>query len=152
MDTTYKFWCELTLQPARDHVANQVSVTLDGTIYYQSDVVSTTTIKITQLLIPGPHDLCIFFQGNSALDQNQALKIVDLTINGVCDPRFVWAGEYTPNYPEPWFSEQIAKGHSPSTSLSNTDYLGWNGTWCLRFGSPMFTWIHQTQNLGWIYD
>lgn len=33
----------------------------------------------------------------------------------------------------------------------NSNYLGWNGYWELEFTTPIFTWIHETQQLGWIY-
>lgn len=33
----------------------------------------------------------------------------------------------------------------------NSNYLGWNGHWELEFTTPIFTWIHETQQLGWIY-
>jgi hypothetical protein len=33
----------------------------------------------------------------------------------------------------------------------NSNYLGWNGHWELEFTTPIFTWIHETQHLGWIY-
>jgi hypothetical protein len=29
--------------------------------------------------------------------------------------------------------------------------MGWNGRWELNFRVPIFTWIHQLENLGWIY-
>ena len=34
---------------------------------------------------------------------------------------------------------------------SNSNYLSWNGEWRLEFTTPIFTWLHKTQHLGWIY-
>lgn len=31
-------------------------------------------------------------------------------------------------------------------------YIAWNGVWVLDFTVPVYTWMHQTQGLGWIYD
>ena len=31
-------------------------------------------------------------------------------------------------------------------------YLAWNGIWILDFTVPVYTWMHETQGLGWIYD
>jgi hypothetical protein len=31
-------------------------------------------------------------------------------------------------------------------------YLAWNGVWTLDFTVPVYTWMHKTQGLGWIYD
>ena len=52
----------------------------------------------------------------------------------------------------PWYYQQIEKGIILDDELTNIDYLGWPGTWTLDFTSPVFTWIHQIQSLGWIYD
>jgi len=85
---------------------------------------------------------------NKATDDATTAVIIDsVSFFGIQDPKFVWAGVYRPNYPEPWASEQT----NLASELSPHTYLGWNGCWSLTFGVPVFTWIHQTQNLGWIY-
>ena len=33
-----------------------------------------------------------------------------------------------------------------------SNYLGWNGEWTLEITTPIFTWIHETQQLGWVYE
>jgi hypothetical protein len=83
----------------------------------------------------------------SGLDK--AVVIESISFFGISDPRFVWTGEYCPEYPEPWYSSQEIK---PEPLLKNHTYLGWNGKWTLTFTVPVFTWIHRVQNLGWIYD
>jgi len=83
----------------------------------------------------------------SANDPTTAVIVDSVSFFGIQDPRFAWAGVYRPNYPEPWASEQT----DLVSELSPHTYLGWNGCWSLTFGVPVFTWIHQTQNLGWIY-
>jgi hypothetical protein len=35
--------------------------------------------------------------------------------------------------------------------LSSCNYLGWNGEWVLPFEVPVFKWLHDIENLGWIY-
>tara|TARA_R110000868_G_scaffold295331_1_gene555741 strand:- start:1003 stop:1431 length:429 start_codon:yes stop_codon:yes gene_type:complete len=85
---------------------------------------------------------------NKATDDATTAVIIDsVSFFGIRDPKFAWAGVYRPNYPEPWASEQT----NLASELSPHTYLGWNGCWSLTFGVPVFTWIHQTQNLGWIY-
>jgi hypothetical protein len=80
---------------------------------------------------------------------DKAVIIESISFFGINDPKFVWNGEYRPDYPEPWYSEQIIK---PEPLLKNHTYLSWNGKWTLTFTVPVFTWIHRVQNLGWIYD
>ena len=76
-------------------------------------------------------------------DPTTAVIIKSIEFFGIADPKFIWAGKYYPDYPE-HYPEKI----SPRLAQ---DYLGWNGVYLLEFSIPVFTWIHQTQNLGWIY-
>lgn len=78
--------------------------------------------------------------------------IEQVSFFGISDPRFIWIGEYRPLYPEPWASQQREAGNAPSEILNNTNTLTWNGEWKLEFCSPVFTWIHKLQKLGWIYS
>ena len=84
-----------------------------------------------------------------AADAVTAVEFVSVSFFGIGDPKFAWAGVYTPVYPEPWASEQLTT--LPCTITPQT-YLGWNGTWRLDFSVPVFTWIHRVQNLGWLYQ
>ena len=83
---------------------------------------------------------------------DKAVVIERITMFGISDPKFVWAGVYTPEYPKKWAKEQKKAGVVLEQHLTNHNYLGWNGKWTLTFGVPVFTWVHKTQNLGWIYD
>jgi hypothetical protein len=83
-----------------------------------------------------------------ALNLDKAVIIESVSFFGITDSRFVWCGEYTPVYPEPWFSEQHPQ---PPKVIPSATYLGWNGQWKLGFTVPVFTWIHQIQSLGWLY-
>jgi hypothetical protein len=81
-------------------------------------------------------------------DQHTAVIIDKIEFFGISDPKFVWMGTYTPDYPEPWYSQQQPP---PQPQLTNVTYMGWNGAWRLDFDIPVFSWIHQVQNLGWIH-
>jgi hypothetical protein len=84
--------------------------------------------------------------------QNQEAVIIDrVSFFGIEDPKFAWAGIYEPQYPEPWASQQQSQGVVLKQQLSPHTYLGWPGKWQLTFTVPVFTWIHKTQNLGWMY-
>jgi hypothetical protein len=82
-------------------------------------------------------------------DQHTAVVIDKIEFFGISDPKFVWLGTYTPDYPEPWYSQQHPV---PPPTLTNVTYMGWNGTWRLNFDIPVFSWIHRVKDLGWIYD
>jgi hypothetical protein len=76
-------------------------------------------------------------------DHETAVIVKSISFFGIEDPRFVWAGTYYPDYP----------AHYPdkTSPLPGHGYLGWNGVYELEFSVPVFTWMHQTQSLGWIY-
>jgi len=80
---------------------------------------------------------------------DKAVVIESVCFFDITDNRFIWLGEYRPEYPEPWYSQQTIR---PEPLLKNHTYLSWNGKWTLTFDVPVFTWIHRVQNLGWIYD
>jgi hypothetical protein len=82
-------------------------------------------------------------------DPSTAVIVNQLSFFGISDPRFIWQGQYRPEYPDTY---QRGQQPPPEAILTNTDYLGWNGIWTLEFDVPIFTWIHRVQNLGWIYD
>jgi hypothetical protein len=77
-------------------------------------------------------------------DHATAVIVKDIEFFGISDPKFVWSGTYYPDYPD----------HYPNkmSPLPGQGYLGWNGVYELKFTVPVFTWIHQIQNLGWIYQ
>ena len=76
-------------------------------------------------------------------DPDTAVEIVSVSFFGINDPQFAWAGVYTPAYPKHW---------SGPAELPGQTYLGWNGVWQLKFSVPVFSWMHQKLNLGWLYQ
>lgn len=76
-------------------------------------------------------------------DPDTAVEIVSVSFFGITDPQFAWAGVYTPAYPPHLTGPCRLQGHT---------YLGWNGIWTLEFSVPVFSWMHQTLNLGWLYQ
>lgn len=115
--------------------------------------------RYTQLV--GPVDINIRFHTDldqetltveqahkSDMDSTTAVIVESVSFFGIQDPRFVWAGRYMPQYPLPWASEQT----DLPLELEAHTYLGWNGTWSLTFGVPVFLWMHRIQNRGWIYQ
>lgn len=82
--------------------------------------------------------------GKDELDPTTALIIDQIQFNGMTDPKFVYQGIYYPTYPKHLSNKDSIVPHQT--------YLSWNGTWRLAFTLPIYTWIHKTLDLGWIYD
>jgi hypothetical protein len=100
-------------------------------------------------LLPGANKFILEFTNKTNATPDMAVEIVAVSFEGMTLDRFKWSSRYYPTYPEPWASEQtdsLPKVHHSAT------YLGWNGRWELEFSTPVFTWIHRLENLGWIYS
>ena len=149
MATEYRVKLAVSLFPVIGHSFPEVQVSVPG--------------QTIQTLLHRPEKFELEFTGTTGwleiqmvnkapTDQHTAIIIDKIEFFGIHDPKFVWQGQYIPEYPEPWATEQKADGVVLDSELSNVTYLGWNGTWRLRFGIPVFTWIHEIQNLGWIHD
>jgi hypothetical protein len=108
----------------------------------------TMTLEFNLDLEPGTQVFSIEFYNKTNETPDMAVEIESVTIEGMTLDRFKWAGKYYPNYPEPWASMQTKV--LPAVHDSAT-FLGWNGRWDLEFETPIFTWIHKLENLGWIY-
>ena len=107
------------------------------------------TLQFNLDLTKGSHTVFIDFYNKTNDTPSMALEISSVAFEGMTLDRFKWSSRYYPVYPEPWASEQtdtLPKFQSSAT------YLGWNGRWELYFETPIFTWIHRLENLGWIYD
>lgn len=136
----------VTLTPKLSMVAPEVFVSVPGHVIRET----LWETKRIELEFDAPVGwLEIVFMNKPELDHDMAVVIDSVEFFGIADPKFVWAGVYTPKYPEPWYSEQIEK---PPVQLPQQNYMGWNGHWRLDFTVPVFTWMHQTLNLGWIYQ
>ena len=81
-------------------------------------------------------------------DQEQYINIVKLSVMDMESPKITLQSQYKPDYPEPWYSQQSPV---PDNILYGYNHLGWNGTWSLTTTAPIFTWLHKTLELGWIY-
>ena len=97
-------------------------------------------------------DICSLHVEFMDKKDQEAVIIEKVSFFGIEDPRFAWAGIYRPRYPEPWATEQTNAGIVLTSELCPHTYLSWPGPWTLTIGVPIFTWIHNLQNLGWIYD
>jgi hypothetical protein len=88
--------------------------------------------------------LSIEHYGKAELDPTTALIIDKVKFNNLSNPKFVYRGVYYPSYPK-----HLAGN---DTVIPCKNYLSWNGVWHLDFTLPIYTWIHTSLDLGWIYD
>ena len=75
------------------------------------------------------------------IEKDQLIHIKYIEIDEIDIGALVYAGVYTPEYPEPWYSQQQAKKLTPPKSLTNVTAMGHNGAWELEFKSPFYMWL-----------
>ena len=78
------------------------------------------------------------------LDPDTAIIVKSISFNGISNPKFAWQGIYYPQYPKHLADQP--------KSLPGQTYLSWNGVYRLAVTVPIFTWMHQTLGLGWVFD
>jgi len=73
--------------------------------------------------------------------KDQLLHIKSIEIDDIDLGHLVYEGIYTPDYPEPWATQQRASGQDLTESFKNVTKMGHNGTWSLTFKSPFYMWL-----------
>ena len=53
----------------------------------------------------------------------------------------MFEGTYTPEYPKPWYEQEIKAGRTPVESYKNVTAMGHNGDWKWTFSSPFYMWL-----------
>jgi hypothetical protein len=152
----YKTLIELNVTPTKCLSYPYLRIGLDNNIWYDGTLSETKSFINDVNLEIGEHSFYIKLlykkNENSNPNEDQAVIINYLKFENISADRFIWSGVYTPEYPEPWATEQKENNIELPTNLTNINYIGWNGIWKLKFDVPIFTWIHQTENLGWIFN
>ena len=120
--------------------------------HHKQTLFKTSTAEFDIDLDNGPHiirfELINKTNKDTTEDQDLAVIIKNIAINGISDPKILLASTYRPDYPEPWYSQQDPK---PKPLLHGLSYLGWNGIWELEFSVPEYQRLHKTLDLGQQY-
>jgi hypothetical protein len=139
MATEYPVQMTVTLEPVQ---SPYITIAVDKIVYNQQ--LSTTTSFDFEFVAVDQSSLVIEHHSKSDMDPDTAVIIRRIEFYGISDPRFIWAGTYYPVYPGHYADQKF--------SQPGQDYLGWNGTYVLQFQVPVFSWMHQVQDLGWLYQ
>ena len=73
--------------------------------------------------------------------KDQMLHIKSIVIDEIDIGALVYEGVYTPEYPEPWATQQRSAGTDLPESFKNVTQMGHNGTWRFTFTSPFYMWL-----------
>ena len=73
--------------------------------------------------------------------KDQLLNIKRIEIDEIDIGALVYEGVYTPEYPEPWATQQREAGNDLTASFKNVTKIGHNGEWQFTFSSPFYMWL-----------
>ena len=131
-----------------------VEIYINSDKMFEGDVTGTedhpTVIEFKKELQKGEHYLTIHRTGkdkyetvieNGKIVKDQMLHIKNIEIDEIEIGSLVYNGIYTPEYPEPWLTQQKEAGIDVPTEFTNATRLGHNGTWKLRFESAFYMWL-----------
>ena len=128
-------------------------ILINGESQYRSEITSTekepTVIEFEKELTEGEkYTLTIYRSGKEVkqtvvnaeggIEKDQLLHIKSIEIDEIDIGAMVYEGIYKPQYPEPWYSQQVSAGNTPEQSFKNVTAMGHNGTWTLAFESPFY--------------
>jgi len=73
--------------------------------------------------------------------KDQLLHIKSIEIDEINIGALVFEGVYTPEYPEPWATQQRQAGIELQESFKNVTGMGHNGKWDFKFEAPFYMWL-----------
>lgn len=126
----------------------RVEVLLEPVGYPTVEVVCNNQVKTMRLFrepswtsfefeqTAGPLQLTVEHRDRDPKDGVTAVEVKAVKINGIESPKILYQGLYYPT----------------GMPVRRTTYIDFNGVWVLDFSAPVYTWLHQTLSLGWIYD
>lgn len=152
----YKTKIELHLTPIWHKEPPICEVQFSKNVFFKEEIVESKIYYYEEYLPAGNYNITLDFlnkkNNDSAEGKDKAITIDKIIFNNIENEKFVWQGVYQPIYPEPWATQQKTLGNVLEPSIKSSTYLGWNGQWKLTYSVPVYTWIHNTLDHGWIYQ
>lgn len=130
---TYSVRVEVLLEPVESPL---IKVSCGGETRTMRLSNSPSWIKFEFEQPAGPIRLEVEMIDKQPDDHTTAVIVKKIKLNDIEHMQNVYQGMYYPH-------DRESKRDS---------YIAWNGVWVLDFTVPVYTWMHQTQALGWIYD
>jgi len=131
-------------------------IMINDKVFFKGDITGTEdkpdVIEFEHELTEGvPYNLIIKRSGKGKYEtvindkgdilKDQLLNIKSIEIDEIDIGGLVYEGVYTPQYPEPWATQQKDAGFELQESFKNVTRMGHNGTWTFTFGSPFYMWL-----------
>lgn len=148
---------DITLKPVFWNDCPEIEIRWDSTILYRGQLTHHHVMTFDVVGAAADHQLVVEFynkrNGDTVIEKNldKAVIIESVGFEGMSFDSFMHAARYWPRYPESYQRTCESQGITLKPAI-HSNYLGWNGIWVLPVRFPIYTWIHETENLGWIYE
>lgn len=148
---------DIILKPVhwRDHP--EIEIRWDDVVLFQGELDHHHVKPFKVSGDVGDHVLIVEFynkhDNDTDIEQNldKAVIIEGVSFENMRFDSFMHQALYYPRYPEA-YRRTCEQQNIVLEPAITSNYLGWNGEWILPVTFPIYTWIHETENLGWIYE
>lgn len=153
---TEKLKFKLELYATMWHKPPQAEILIDNHSHFKGDITGDeakpNVIEFEQELEEGKEYNLIIKRSGKGKNQtvinekgdilkDQLLHIKSMEIDEIDIGALVYEGVYTPEYPEPWATQQREAGIELPVSFKNVTNMGHNGQWKFKFASPFYMWL-----------
>ena len=106
------------------------------------------TLEVEFAVDDGDHNLTI--ENLYTPNLESAIIIDSIVLDDIDLGVILYKGEYTPTYPEPWYTDETNAGRPPKSIIGGADghtdsddplSMGWLGTYSLKFSTPLYKWL-----------
>jgi hypothetical protein len=156
---TFKTSIVLTLAPVfYEDQYPKIIVRFADDIIFSGLLTKSTDMYIDKNILAGNYKLVVELTNktdndcNLSNNQDKAVLIENLIVNGIECRKCLHNSKYYPNYSKSYIDTLITNGEEIVQCRESVMYLGWNGEWTLNISVPAFIWLHKEKGLGWIYD
>lgn len=122
-----------------------IGVYVDNDLLYSGILEKQTLYNYDKNVNEGNHCIDVYFYDDH--DQDKSVIVKSIKFFDIESELFIYNGIYTPIYAYDYISGDDKIDKTPQTY----GYMGWKGKWHLDFSVPIFTWLHEVEQLGWIY-
>ena len=153
---TEKLKFKLELYATMWDKAPHAEVLIDDKSYFHGDITGTeekpNLIEFEHECTEGKEYTLIIkrsgkSRGQTVINENgdvlkdQLLHIKSMEIDEIDLGALVYEGVYTPEYPEPWATQQRTANVELPESFKNVTQMGHDGEWKFTFSSPFYMWL-----------
>ena len=131
----------------------RVLIKVDNDTICDIEISRPQSIRIEKLLFTGDHRLEIYFYNKNSKESGSKDEEMSILIKHIrfqhIDKDFHFLSSYFPEYPPGFVADQKKQGKVWSESILS-NHLGWNGKYVVEFQTPVYQWLHEKLNLGWL--